>query len=183
MKALIRTEKVLNLFAKKVVKDAQSELSRQGKNTSGELSQSLGYTITKNQNGGLTLEFQGSNYAKFVDQGMQGKFSSAKAPMSPYRFGSGSSSGSWKSFTASLDKWIVKKGLAGIRDEKGRFVSRKSLRFLIQRSIYLYGVKPSFFFSNPLEVAKSGLTKKIGKAFMEDAIDFLEQMNKTKSKK
>lgn len=180
MKALIRTEKVLNLFAKKVVKDAKNELSRQGKNTSGELSKSLGYTITKNQKGGLELEFQGSNYARFVDQGMQGKRSSAKAPMSPYSFGSGSSSGTWKQFTASLDKWIVKKGLSGIRDEKGRFVSRKSLRFLIQRSIYLYGIKPSFFFSNPLEVAKSGLTKQIGMAYIQDSIDYLEQMNKTK---
>ncbi len=183
MKALIRTEKVLNLFAKKVIKDAQGELSRQGKNTSGELSQSLDYTITKNQNGGLSLEFIGSNYAKFVDQGMQGKRSSAKAPLSPYRFGSGSASGSWKSFTASLDKWIVKKGLAGIRDEQGRFVSRKSLRFLIQRSIYLYGVKPSFFFSNPIQANKIALTKEVALAYVSDSIDFLEQMNKTKSKK
>lgn len=173
-------EKVLNLFAKKVIKDAKGELSRQGKNTSGKLSKSLDYKITKNSDGGVTLDFLGLDYARFVDQGMQGKTSSAKAPFSPYRFGSGSASGTWKQFTASLDKWIVKKGLEGIRDEQGRFVSRKSLRFLIQRSIYLYGIKPSFFFTNPLQANKSALNKDIALAYVGDAQEFLEQMNKPK---
>ena len=175
-----RIEKVLNLFAKKVIKDAKGELSRQGKNTSGKLSNSLDYKITKNSNGGVTLDFVGLEYAKFVDQGMQGKLNSQKAPFSPYRFGSGSASGTWKQFTASLDKWIVKKGLSGIRDAQGRFVSRKSLRFLIQRSIYLYGIKPSFFFSNPLQANRSALTKDIQKSYVIDAQEFLEQMNKPK---
>ena len=183
MNTLKRTEKVLNLFAKKVIKDAKGELSRQGKNTSGELSNSLGYKVTKNTNGSLTLDFSGVNYAKFVDQGMQGKSNSQKAPFSPYRFGSGSASGTWKQLTASLDKWIVKKGLQGIRDEKGRFVSRKSLRFLIQRSIYLYGIKPSFFFTNPFNANINALPKDIAKSYVVDALEFLEQMNKPKSKK
>tara|TARA_R110001632_G_scaffold55161_5_gene135128 strand:+ start:6102 stop:6647 length:546 start_codon:yes stop_codon:yes gene_type:complete len=181
MSDLKRTKKVLNLYAKKVIRDARNELSRQKKNTSGELSKSLGYVITE-KNKSLNLEFVGVSYAKFVDQGMQGARSSFKAPMSPYRFGTGSSSGSWKQFTSSLDKWIVKKGLAGIRDEKGRFVSRKSLRFLIQRSIYLYGIKPSYFFTNPFNVSKSTLPKQIANSYVQDAMTFLEQMNKQKTK-
>ena len=180
MDTLKKTEKVLNLFAKKVIKDAKGELSRQGKNTSGKLSNSLDYKVTKNSNNSLTLDFLGIEYAKFVDQGVQGKFGSFKAPNSPYSFGSGSYSGKWKQFTASLDKWIVKKGLEGIRDEKGRFVSRKSLRFLIQRSIYLYGIKPSFFFTNPFNANKNALTKDVANAYVSDALEFLEQMNKPK---
>lgn len=175
------TYKALDLFAKKVVRDAQKELSRQKKNASGELSRSLGYIITK-QNKSLILDFTGVSYARFVDQGVQGKRSSFKAPLSPYSFGSGSAAGKWKEFTNSLDKWIVKKGIPAARDEKGRFVSRKSLRFLIQRSIYLYGIKPSFFFTNPFQVAKSTLAKDIANAYVQDALTILKNMNKQKIK-
>ena len=174
-----KIEKVLHLFAKKVIRDAQNELKRQGKNTSGNLSKSLGYVLKRTEKG-ISLNFTGAEYAKFVDQGVQGARSSFKAPMSPYKMGTGSASGSWQKFTASLDKWIVKKGLSGIRDEKGRFVSRKSLRFVIQRSIFLYGIKPSNFFSNPLKVASVGLAKNVALAFVKDAEEYLEGMT-TKS--
>jgi hypothetical protein len=41
---------------------------------------------------------------------------------------------------APIDKWVIqKKGLTGARDLKGKFIKRKSLVYLIRRSIGLYG--------------------------------------------
>ena len=41
---------------------------------------------------------------------------------------------------APIDKWVVqKKGITGARDLKGKFIKRKSLVYLIRRSIGLYG--------------------------------------------
>ena len=53
---------------------------------------------------------------------------------------------------SKLDKWIVRKGMSP-RDSKGKFVSRKSLQFLIARSIYRNGIRPSMFFTKPFEAA------------------------------
>ena len=38
----------------------------------------------------MSLSFEMADYGKFKDRGVRGKSSSAKAPNSPYRFGTGS---------------------------------------------------------------------------------------------
>ena len=50
---------------------------------------------------------------------------------------------------SKLDKWIVRRGLAP-RD-KGKFTGRKSLQFIIARSIFEKGIKPSLWFTKPFE--------------------------------
>jgi hypothetical protein len=55
-----------------------------------------------------------------------------------------------------IDNWVkIKQGLRGsIRDEKGRFIKRKSLVYLIRRSIGLYGYGGTdFIIKGFLEVA------------------------------
>jgi hypothetical protein len=51
---------------------------------------------------------------------------------------------------SALDKWIVRRGIAP-RDAKGKLLPRKTLQFLIARSIYNKGIKPSKFFSDAIE--------------------------------
>jgi hypothetical protein len=68
----------------------------------------------------------------------------------------------------AFDKWIVRKGLAP-RD-KGKFKSRKSLSFLIARSVYFNGIKPSLFFTKPFEAAVKRLPEQLVEAFGIDAI-------------
>jgi len=68
---------------------------------------------------------------------------------------------------SKLDKWIVRKGIAK-RDAKGRFISRKSLQFLIARGIYNNGIKPSLFFTKPFEKAFKNIDADLIKAFKLD---------------
>ena len=50
----------------------------------------------------------------------------------------------------AFDKWVIRKGIAP-RDKKGKFIKRKSLNFLIARSIFEKGIKPTLFFTKPFE--------------------------------
>ena len=75
---------------------------------------------------------------------------------------------------SSLDKWVIKKGIKGVRDEKGRFIKRKSLKYAIATSIYQKGIKASMFFTKPFEKAFRGLPEDLIKAYALDVEDFLE---------
>jgi len=69
-----------------------------------------------------------------------------------------------------IDKWIVRKGIAP-RDEKGRFMPRKSISFLIARSIKSKGIQGISFFQKPMMLGMKTFSKKFGKAIAEDIIN------------
>jgi len=71
-----------------------------------------------------------------------------------------------------LDKWIVKKNIAP-RDEKGRFMSRKSISFLIARSIKRKGIQGISFFQKPLMLGLKQFGKEMLGAVKEDIINGL----------
>ena len=63
---------------------------------------------------------------------------------------------------SAFDKWVVKKGgkfNQSIRDSKGRFINRQSLTFVLAKSIFEKGIKPSYFFSSAFEKAYKKLPK------------------------
>ena len=67
-----------------------------------------------------------------------------------------------------IDRWIVSKPLKEARDKSGRFIARKSLAFLIQRSIFQRGLERTQFFSKPFTKQLNKETEKITKAFADD---------------
>ena len=161
----------LNKFAKYVIQQSRSNLTKGGKNVSKDLYNSLGYKLNETSKG-ATLGFEMDGYGNFVDKGVRGKSSSAKAPNSPYRYGTGS--GKKGGLTKGINEWVKRRGIQ-FRDRKsGRYLSYKSTSFLIARSIYQKGVKPSLFFTKPfvaafkrlpdelLEAYSVGLEKQIG---------------------
>ena len=113
----------------------------------------------------LTFSFPGADYAKFVDEGVRGAMSSAKAPRSPFRFGSGS--GPSGGLRPAIDKWVVKKGIAP-RGAGGQFAKRKGMVFAISRSIYQTGIRPSYFFTNAYDRTLKKHNAKLEKAVGED---------------
>ena len=165
-------DKVLDTFGRKVVQTARGILNAKGRNASGDLGSSLGYFIKVYPSGAVDMSFVAEGYAKFVDKGVKGSKSSAKAPNSPYKYTTKQPP------SGVIDKWAVRKGIQGVRDKKGRFIPRKSLVFSIARNIKLYGVKPSNFFTDAFNVAYRDLPKDFIKAYAQDTQQFLKFVSK-----
>ncbi len=166
MKAL---ENYLNRFAKSVVNNAKGILKRKKKVVSGKLLNSISYKLKKD-NDGLTVQFMMVDYGTFVDKGVSGTKQKrtyvdykGKRKDTPYEFGKTRDGG----LTRGLDNWIVRKGIAP-RDAKGRFISRKSLKFLIARKIYTQGIQGISFFQKPLQLGMRDFYNQVGKAIKED---------------
>ena len=152
----------LNKFAKYVIQQSRSNLSKSDKNVSKELYNSLGYNVEVTTKG-AELGFSMEQYGEFQDKGVRGKTSSAKAPNSPFRFGSGT--GKKGGLTNSIDKWVRRKGIQFKDRKSGRFLSYKSTAFLISRSIYQKGIKPSLFFTKPFVAAFKRLPDELIEAY------------------
>lgn len=176
----------LSTFAKKVVKNSKAKLSRKHRDTRN-LEGSIGYDLKLHKNS-FSLSFYMLEYGAFVDEGVQGKKSSSKAPNSPFKFGTGNSpvrtAGGMQGIILA---WIKRKGIKGrdkgytdkngkVHKGTGRFISHKSLSFLITRSIYNTGLKPTLFFTKPFITAFTKLPDELIEQFGLDVDEFLEQV-------
>ena len=156
--------KVLDKFRKRVITDARKNLTRLGKNASSDLYGSLDSELEVSRNS-FSLQFFMADYGKFVDEGVSGK---NKKHNTPYEY------------TTKMppprvfDKWMVRRGIAP-RDTGGKFTSRKSLSYLIARSVFNNGLKPSLFFTKPFEREFMKLDNDLLEAFGLDIDEFLEQ--------
>jgi len=154
---LSNVKEELNRFAKYVISQSRANLTRQKKNSSKELYNSLDSEVKVSANS-FSLSFLMAEYGVFQDKGVSGvkkKYNTKYAyttKMPP---------------PSKMDKWIVKKGIAP-RDKDGKFISRKSLQFMIARSIFNNGIKPSLFFTKPFEKAFKGLNKDLVEAYKLD---------------
>ena len=137
MKAL---ERYLNSFGKSVVNKSKGILKKKNKVVTGNLLNSIKFKLVNTPNG-VNVEFSMLDYGEFIDKGTSGSQKKrtyvdyeGKRKNSPYSFGKSRDGG----LTRGLDKWIVMRGIAP-RDARGRFISRKSLKFLMARKIYTQG--------------------------------------------
>jgi len=166
------TYKALKAFRDHVVKQARSNLTRQGKKSSGKLYDSIDGEVKAMPNS-IGIYFEMEQYGAFQDKGVNGtqrswgatySFKSKMPPMS------------------KLDKWIVRKGIAP-KDKEGRFIKRKSLQFLIARSIFRKGIKPSLFFTKAFESAYKKLPGELINKYGLDVEELVAQALKEISKK
>jgi hypothetical protein len=114
------------------------------------------------------------DYWQFVDEGVKGvggfKGSGrARGQGSPFKYSSKMPP------RKPLMQWIKNKPLKG-RDKKGRFITRESFAFLIQRSIFQRGLERTQFFSKPFTEQLNKQTDNITKAFADDLEVALEQI-------
>jgi len=162
----LELNKALNGFGKYVIQQSRSNLTKGKKNSTSDLYNSLKYDITEEQ-GNFLLDFLMEDYGDFVDQGVRGAGSSSNNRTSPFKFGSGT--GKKGGLTKGIEKWIKQKPIKQWKDKKtGKFLSYKSMKFLIARSIYNKGTKPSLFFTKPFYSAFKRLPIEIVKAFKLD---------------
>lgn len=129
--------KALEKFRDFVLTNAKNNLKI--KSASGKLRESFKADVKVMPNS-IRFFFEMEEYGWYQDKGVSGvkqKYNtqfSYKTKMPP---------------PSKLDKWIVRRGLAP-RD-KGKFTRRKSLQFIIARSIFEKGIKPSLWFTKPFE--------------------------------
>jgi hypothetical protein len=146
--------KELEKFQKYVISQARANLTRLKKNSSKNLYDSLKGQVTYKK-GDYTVNIEMDTYGLFVDKGVSGK---EKKYNTPYSYKSKMPPPS------ALDQWIVRKGIAP-RDAKGRFITRKSLQFLIARGIQKNGIAPSLFLTKPFEAAMKRLPQDVVTAY------------------
>ena len=152
----------LEKFRDYVIEQAKNNLTRLGKD-GGKLYDSIEGSVKANENS-FEMEFSMEDYGIFQDKGVSGKRKkyntefSYKDKMPPPR---------------AFDRWIVRKGIAPRK--QGKFASRKSLQFMIARSVYMNGIKPSLFFTKPFEKAFKQLPDTLVEAFGLDAVKLFDE--------
>jgi len=108
--------KILKKYADYVIRESRNNLVKGKNNASQRLSESLSYTISD-----TSVKFEGEYYGQFVDQGVKGAESTyPQSANSPFKYTNKMPP------SKVFDKWTVRKGIAP-RDEKGRFINRKSM--------------------------------------------------------
>ena len=140
-------ERYLESFGKQVVNRSKGNLQKAGKG--GKLEDSIKFEVITTPDG-FTVQFYMSSYGQFVDKGVSGtqtkrtfKDYKSKTIKTPYSYKN--SKGHSQPPSKALDKWVVRKGIAP-RDASGKFMSRKSITFLIARSIGRKGIQGISFF-------------------------------------
>jgi hypothetical protein len=160
---LNNTEEILNKFAKRVIQQSRTRLTKGKKNASKDLYNSLRYELTTSA-AAFILNFFMQEYGIYQDRGVSGKKRKYNTPFS-YK--------DKMPPPKALDKWMVRRNIKGTRDAQGRFIKRKSLQYLLARSIYNKGIKPSNFFTKSFEQAFDKLPEDIVKAYRLDLEEFL----------
>ena len=132
-------------WAQLVVTNAKSILIRNNKKASGNLIQSVRYTV--NPQGKITFLF--AEEGKYVQSGRR---KGARFPP-----------------PAPISKWIREKGIQG-RGKDGRFITNKSLTYLISRGIAKKGIKALPFMSMAIKQTKEQLKKELKKAITKSVV-------------
>jgi len=167
---MLALERYLNSFGKYVIKQSRTTLSKKKKNVSKELYNSLEFKVVKTTEG-FSVQFFMADYGTFIDKGVSGTKKineyttfDGRRVESPYKY-----KGKRPPMKV-FDKWIIRRGIAP-RDAEGRFVTRKSLQYLIANKIYTQGIQGISFFQRPLQLGLKDFYDQVGNAIKEDIIN------------
>ena len=164
-----KTVQAMQKLGSNVVREGKGILKKKKKTTSSNtLYNEFDYMVTSSKDN-VTLEWffgNADDYWQFVDEGVRGAggfkgSGKARGQGSPFKYSTKMPP------RQSLIEWIKNKPLKG-RDKKGRFIKRKSLAFLIQRSIFQKGLERTQFFSKPFTQQLKQQTENITNAFADD---------------
>jgi hypothetical protein len=136
-KSIIEVEKK---WAQKVVTNAKSILLRNKKVATGKLYNSVSYSVSPDGD----ISFSYAEEGKWVESGR--RRGARYPPPGP------------------ILQWIKVKGIKGRDRTTGRFITDKSLTFLIQRAISRDGIKPVKFMSEAIEKSTQQLLLDLDKS-------------------
>ena len=167
----------LQAFGKYVVQQSRSNLTKQKHNVTKDLYNSIHYKLEE-KNGNFDLAFIMDEYGTFLDKGVKGadpslvKNGKQKGGNSPYSFKSK------RPPMQPLADWAKKRNIR-LRDKEGKFKkgNYRTIGFILQRSIFAQGIKPSLFFTKPVLAAFDRYPQLLTKAFAQDITDILKDNN------
>lgn len=122
------------------------------KNATGGLRDSIEFVVVGNEKDGWGIELYMNNYWRYVNDGVA---PSKKYPSSGYISGGGTSP-----FISALVQWFNDK--LGIQGKEALGAA-----FGVRRSIWKYGVAPSYFYSNALEEIIPEMEETFGDQYFE----------------
>jgi hypothetical protein len=167
----------LQSFGKYVVQQSRSNLTKQKHNVSKDLYNSIHYKLEE-KNGNFDLAFIMDEYGTFLDKGVKGanpslvKGGKQKGGNSPYSFRNK------RPPMQPIADWAKKRNIR-LRDKEGKFKkgNYRTIGFILQRSIFAQGIKPSMFFTKPFLAAFDRYPELLSKAFAQDIIDIFKNNN------
>lgn len=148
------TLRFVTTYANQVEQEIESRLTSNGKIASGELYDSIGYTI-KQDGSKIKLTFSMADYGKFVDKGVNG-YAQSRGSIYSFKEKNGQGSGGKSEFISRLQKWCAIKGLP------------KGAAYPIRRNIWKYGIASTQFFTLPTTRRKKQLEQGIKKSMALD---------------
>lgn len=165
----VRSYKSVMDIAHKAGEELVYELGERSPFSSGELLDSIQYDIS-GDGGNFTINIYMVEWGIYQDEGVNGVQNN---------WGSRFSFKDKMPNPKSLDSWIVRTGIAP-RDNKGRFISRKSMRFLIARSIFNKGIRPKNWIdpNGELDEKTDEISIQIYESIWDDFEDEVKSKNK-----
>jgi hypothetical protein len=158
------TKEYLNAFAKYVIQQSRSNLSKQNKNVDKKLYDSLNKEIEVGANS-FRMAFLMEDYGSYQDKGVSGTQKKYNTPFS-YK--------NKKPPLKPITQWVTKRRFQFRNKETGKFMSYQSTAFLVRNGIFKNGIKPSLFFTKPFEKAFERLPDELVEAYGLDVEQFLQ---------
>lgn len=166
---LKETQKALNTFGKRVIKQAKQNLTKSKKNVNKKLYNSLFYKAKVMPNS-IDVFFFMEEYGIYQDKGVKGtKSNYIENRDTPFSFRN------YKPPVEPLQEWAKKRNFR-LRDDKGRFAKGdyNTIGYVLQKSIFNKGIRASMFFTKPFENEFKKLPADVIEKYGLDIDDFLE---------
>jgi hypothetical protein len=178
---LTETQEALQRFLDDVIKKSKANLSSKGINASNGLSNSFSSSLKVSKNS-FEATILSDEHGKFIDKGVTGNndssFKGKKKPirrsLSGFRFGTGNFNGKGEEWKKRIDKWMYTRGIAPRDKKTGKFIKRDTANYLIRRSIFQHGIKPTKFFTDPFEEEFNNLPNDLIEAYGLDVEKFIK---------
>lgn len=154
----------LDKIAKDIIKQSRANLTRRKITAQGQLYRSLQSNVQVFQNS-IAIEILMEHYGKYIDQGVSGTERRFDTPFS-YR--------DKMPPVSVFSSWIIKRGIAP-RNERGEFLSRRSLQFAIAKTVFKRGIRPTRFYTDAVESAMKRIPDEIAEAYALDLEFFIKQ--------
>ena len=161
----------LNKFAKEVIKQSRSNLTRKDKNYTKSLYDTIRSEVEVFPNS-FNLSFFMEEYGIYQDKGVSGterKFNTK------FSYKQSSNLVGMEYHTGTFAKWAKFRNFR-LRNKKGQFAKGnfKTIGFILANMIKKKGIKPSLFFTRPFENAFKNLPDELVNSFGLDVDKFID---------